>query len=367
MTVEDAVEQLRQIAEAMGAASLVERKNGVLHMLFTCTGQPPALIRIFETKKDGLTVDGSMGKNKALSDRIISEFTVLVGDNKVKPAVCVYKTNSEADRRSIYNDVKALPNVTVSAESFQDYNDYTMELLYDERGESVRITQYNTGRLVVQGKTWELWDVICSAIETIMDVPVTDVLIRFVADHSNKVTVEHVITSDVKSNAEATLRARAREVFEFLWPHDRKCLLSAQYLIASALELPEYTAYVAPAAKALEGFLKKCALELGVSEVDVSSNDFFKETFYQSGRLGYRIQGTCPVRSALKKITDEERKARIEKGLIELYEVVVKYRHSNMHSKPPVAVVHIGNYESAVSIVDNIISLMIKCHKLVNG
>lgn len=274
MNTEDAVKLLTQIASSLGASPLSsENKGGNTHLRFGRDGEEPALLIIIGTEKKGLTVSASMGRNKKLGSDIISELSNQVESQKVSTGVAVYTVDDEAQRRSIYDDIKAIDGVSVSDVSFESHSNYVLDVCHLDRMERVRMTQHSTGKLVLQGKTWEVWDAVCTCVEISLGATATDVLCRFVANQ-DKVLVENIITHDVRTGAEAALRSRASDVYDYLWDHDQKCLLSAQYLVQSRLELPEYTAYVAPAGKALEGFLKKCAIGIGVPAQEVASRDF---------------------------------------------------------------------------------------------
>ena len=129
---------------------------------------------------------------------------------------------------------------------------------------SLSITQYKNGTLLLQGKDDLLFHDSCDIIEKIATPNNQEVITRFIA-FDEKVLEDYVknFTPELTTKAEKECRLKVNDVFEYLEPHDKKWLVASESLRIVNVPLPEYSPIVMPAAKSFEGFNKKLLTNIG--------------------------------------------------------------------------------------------------------
>jgi hypothetical protein len=175
-------------------------------------------------------------------------------------------------------------NVNQGKQELEDYN-----LVVEKNGNTVRVRQFSTGALLIQGLGTKLFDEVCSTVEKQCLPPVLELATRFVSESEEQ--IEHVarlLSPALMDYAEVEAKKLLGLAYDFLNEWDQKYVVSSLCLLHSKIAVPEYSCMVMPASKAYEGYLKKLFLELGlVTQTQLCSPNF---TFGEIWRKGYYKQ-----------------------------------------------------------------------------
>lgn len=239
-----------------------------------------AVIQIYNTGK--VVIQGKASSLKDELEKFKAEFEqnpVSFTDKVIteKPIVSRYSIVNEELQDRIKEEIKSLDEITIE-EKIPDRNKHYVFSI--KRGTSTTtVTQFKNGTLLIQGKTNELFDKICSLIEELASPSLNEVVLRFISENEEKLlNISSLLTPELLSGAKKTLKSKLGEdLYEFLNEHDKKYALSTFCLesLSSKLrvELPEYTCIVMPFSKAFEGYLKKILVYIGI----VKEEDFKKK------------------------------------------------------------------------------------------
>lgn len=152
------------------------------------------------------------------------------------------------------------------------------------------MTQYSNGTLLLQGKTDKLFNDCCDNIEKIANPVEHEVIARFISNDEKGLEIfTSKYTPQLIEVAEANVKDKVGEAYDFLEPYDKKWFVASECLCLTKIPLPEYSPLVMPASKAFEGFAKKLLVKIGLFQ----PNYFSKATTF----------------SALNDKTDPARKA----------------------------------------------------------
>lgn len=149
-------------------------------------------------------------------------------------------------------------------ESIPNYVDYVLNII--RGGASLKITQYRSLKLLIQGKFSGLYHEVVSIADQHCNPPVED-LINGATSEESQDLVKKGITADLKTKAQVKVQELiGGKAFDFLWELDQKYLCSSLCLIkiTEQHDVPEYSGVVTQASKAFEGFLKKLLLDKGI-------------------------------------------------------------------------------------------------------
>jgi ribonuclease HIII len=149
-------------------------------------------------------------------------------------------------------------------EDIPDHVDYVLNIV--RGGTSLKITQYKSLKLLIQGRFSGLRNEVVSIADQYCNPPVED-LINGATSEDTQSLVKKGITADLKTKAQFKVQELIGEkVFDFLRELDQKYLCSSLCLIkiTEQHDIPEYSGVVTQASKAFEGFLKKLLLDKGI-------------------------------------------------------------------------------------------------------
>lgn len=141
--------------------------------------------------------------------------------------------------------------------------DYRAKITTD--GNSLTVTQFSTGTLLLQGKTDTLFNDTCDFIEKIGNPAEKDVIARFIS--SDDKILEYFVsryTPKLLELAEKNVKGKMGDVYEYVATHDQKWFVASECLCLSKIPLPEFSPLVMPASKAFEGFAKKLLVDIGL-------------------------------------------------------------------------------------------------------
>lgn len=142
---------------------------------------------------------------------------------------------------------------------------YTIKLI---RGSSsVTIRQFKNGTLTLQGKENFLYENVRDKIIQVSNPTEKEVMTSFISDNEEKINeIAERYSPELGEKAKNTLISKVDKVYNFLEEYDKKYAICSECFLISRIELPEYSAYVMPAAKCFEGFCKKILVAVGFFE-----------------------------------------------------------------------------------------------------
>lgn len=189
-----------------------------------------------------------------------------------------------------------------------------------KNGSSLTITQYNSGKLSIQGKSDFLFHELCDQIETIINSPQKEVTTRFfkgIDEHKEIIDIQKSL--DYINKAENDIGEKLEGAFDFLDMHDRKLIVASRCLCLSGIILPEYTPLVMPASKAFEGYTKRIIIKLGL----ISEDDLKR-------KKGINFKVLVDNSEERTKICEKHKE--VNETLRRLSECITVNRHYMMHS-----------------------------------
>jgi hypothetical protein len=200
-----------------------------------------------------------------LKQNISDSPEILEGMAVIKAKSCATRYNilTQEIRDNIKNE---LNNIEGSREFYTGptpSEDYRLKITVSDQ--SISITQYKNGTLLLQGKEGSLFTQACDIIETIGRPSEQEVILRFFAFDElilEKFTLKY--TPQLIEESEKQIKTNlGEEIFNFLESHDKKWFIASECLRIVNVPLPEYSPIVMPASKAFEGFLKKLLIKVG--------------------------------------------------------------------------------------------------------
>lgn len=172
-----------------------------------------------------------------------------------------YTLGENKDILNMRNAFEGVEGKKEFEEDIPDHVDYVLNIV--RGGTSLKITQYKSLKLLLQGRFSGLYHEVVSIADQYCNPPVED-LINSATSEDSQSLVKKGITVDLKTKAQVKVQELLGEkAFDFLWVLDQKYLCSSLCLIkiTEQHDIPEYSGVVTQASKAFEGFLKKLLLD----------------------------------------------------------------------------------------------------------
>lgn len=208
---------------------------------------------------------------------------------------------------------------------------------------SVTLTQYNNGTLFLQGKTDQIFDEICDCVEKIANPTEKSVIARFISSDEKCLQIfADRYSPQLIDSAEASVKKKIGDVFEYLEVYDQKWLVASECLCLTKIPLPEFSPLVMPASKAFEGFAKKLLVDIGL----------FEKNHFTTKKASFSNLND-PNDPKRKDICDKEKYAETMLKKISL--CLDMNRNFMMHSDSS-QITKIDNYEGAEKKVNDIFS-----------
>jgi hypothetical protein len=282
--------------------------------------------------------------------------------NELKKEITLYKDEVLSPKVENENDTQSnsksrIMTYHIILPKLQDLVQYSIEEIYDnitfieqtddkikyrmkvaQNHNTVMITQYNNGTLLVQGRECLLFNDCCDIIEKTANPDKKEIISRFVPDTFFIVPLEQ---SSIEE-AEDRIKTKIGNVYNYLERHDKNWFISSEFLCSLNLPLPEYSPLVMPASKAFEGFCKKVVVDLGLYE-----SDHFKKKGASFSRLKDTTNGNRKIICGGYKYGDTMLKI-LDVGLDE-------YRNFMMHSDDE-EITKVNTKDDAVELVNSIIA-----------
>lgn len=364
-TKSECISKIKEIAKELSIKTVVENKKDHTIIKLINKEQPQeGMIRVYDSKKRARTLDGSQ-KNKILNSKVLEVFKERYCNNEESTVIskqAIYDVSSynfDDIRKVIEDEAKVNDYIIEDKDSHLDSIYYMISIRDKKYYDKVTITQYeNTGKLLLQGKTWNVWDNLCNAIEKKLNTPVTEIILRYMGkSDENEEKITDIVTDSLTIKATQKIHARMGNSFDFLYEHDKKLLISSQAMLDAGIDYGDYYCYVAPALRVIEGYLKKVLIDLGIcTETEIIE---LKTNGKPKFRFNTVFDGTKQLHKKHKdklnnyNSTVEEK----EKALLLIYDKFSWLRSPYKHDSPP-PIYSVDSYDDAEAIFDEIIGMI---------
>ena len=330
MTIDECIQCLEDICKQHNWGYEVQMKQRNIQFV-AIRNDERALLRLYDTNTNGRSVDPSAGSNGSFNEDLCDLFLQASVLRLLQSAWASYRVSSDEKQKFIQdlNEFAASTGCTINQIAGAGYIEYRGKYYSNDRpGEAITITLHTTGTFQIQGKSYIVWDQLCEWVEKRLNASESDMIIRFCGKESQAANIRGVITTNTKDDAETVAREALGLAFDFLHEMDQKYAISTYCQVISGIEYPdnEYSTYVMPICKTLEGYIKDVLVKLGVCrerEFDVNwtfGSVFAGNNFDQ--KVKPHLNGT-PQEVSMK-----------ETALKELYDLIPDRRHVIMHSSP---------------------------------
>ncbi len=227
-------------------------------------------------------------------------------------------------------------------------NTYYRYSITDNANNKITITQYKTNKMLVQGLRTELWDQFTEFIGTELGLLIKTYVAQVLVEHNREIEVVDVLTDDQQEQARERIAQRLGECYDFLYDQDKCLIESSECILGINIKLNDYFAFISGTIKAMEGFIKKIVIQLGVfteEEVRDHRRDFF----------GCLIDQDSKELNSKFDLCLSPEKQKVLRDFID--KVIRRIRHPYFHDGPP-PVRQLRNLEDARSLHDELIGIM---------
>lgn len=174
----------------------------------------------------------------------------------------VEPANIQAIRAKIMKRFSAIITLRLPA---QEAEVYRIEL--QQNADRVTIVQFQTGTLRVQGRSSQLFDELCDALDPLIEQSFADRAARFLPEAVVQTARPFLEAAATQDDAGRWTRTQlGQSLFNFLWSHDQQTIVSGAGILCMLREanraLEEYSPVVMPFGKTFEGFVTKLAIQL---------------------------------------------------------------------------------------------------------
>lgn len=204
--------------------------------------------------------------------RNISDFLKKCGGLLIDGSKSEHKKVESENRWAIYKfEDEFFDEVAVSIRSISEpIERETSALEYyhwklDKNENSVVVKQYYTGNLVIQGRSSDLFDELCTLIERNFSPNLNEIASRFISQSAEETEKIKEDVSKSSYDGGEKIKRLLKNSYDFLGEIDQKYLISSQCLLdlikETGKELPECSCTVMSAGKGFEGFSIKLFID----------------------------------------------------------------------------------------------------------
>lgn len=309
--------ELKQLGNLYRCDIIADGKSAMLNFFF---------------KTDGTTTIQVCGSNIEISTIIktkLEEQAQYVGN--VENKTCSLKKLPLDWSEKLIKYLSELENVTVYSNIIETHPKHTEYIFISTIGDRLVINKYDNGTIVLQGKPAYIFSEAISFISYCNEITLDDIVSSVNIVHNIDIKV-----SDVHNELEILLK----NAYSNIDPVIIKILSPSLSLKKIAMEMEDYSCFVFPALRALEGYIK---FLLGLKSIPVGHT--FANIF-----SGYSL-----TVDAIKKVSD----ATYQNELERLYKYFRDNRHVHFHTEQVlVGTTLIENRIEADSIVNDVIELI---------
>jgi len=374
MSEEVCITELDSICNELDIKMVKNENKGINFDLFKNGFTKCGMIRIFNNSKEqSRTIDGS-GKNKELNQQVIDLFISKHKEDIVLPikgpGKCARYDIKSDDFDIIRNNIEMVASkngYTVEIKNCLSHMYYMLSVTDEHSGDKAVITQFNSGVLIIQGKSWNVWDELCNAIDEILNSSVFELIVRFTSDSDSigssvgtecdEPQITNIITSDLQSKGKEKIISRLSNVYPFLYAHDKILIEATQCMLISKVNYGDYYCYIASALRVIDGYFKKVIIDLGLkTEAEINAVNPNGTPTFNYGNIFNGLNNIIP---AIKARLVDGRTSRDDKerALLDIYKLYRNTRSPFQHDGPPV-VRMVPTYEDAESEIDEILRIL---------
>lgn len=346
------IEKLNKACANQGIAIHdIEKKSEILyHYKFGNGG----IIEIFNTK-NGYNLHYKHGKmqdqGKLILDEAFSnqsgEIEQILGTYAKYQGILDKYDTIEQFRDELIAFTKEIGAI-VNNKELNPYAIFSADISRNHEKITVHIYKKN---VLLQGKNYFLWDEICTWIERELEAPVNEILVRVTGDKNIFGKITDSKGKGVIEEAEAQLKSRIKDAYDFLFEHDKKFLNSAICLILYDNELPEYSCIAISAFKGLEGYFRKVVAEfIGKRDPDAMAKVYNPQDSF-GWLFNLNMTGTY---SLVTKYVDSSN-LDVSRAFERLYLIYKDERNPYCHSTG-IATRTCDTMEEAKNLVDSVLS-----------
>lgn len=374
-TTDECVNNINKICSKSNIAISREDKSDHIILNLSELDGREGMIRIYDSKK-GRTLDGSQ-KNVLFNEEILIEFNTLYcgnNDANIRDKSSVYKIKD-----SKLEEIKMIIKETASKNNYSinEDNDVVQSIYYrvrvkgKEEKDAITVTQFNSGKLLIQGTGWQTWDDICESIEKELKFSVKEILVRYMGTDKDESiesieSIDNIITNTLLEKAEEEVKSRLGEAYNYLYEHDRKLIVSSQAQLIAEVDYGDYYCYVAPVLKVIEGYLIKIIVDLNIkTETEIQE---IKPSGKPKFNFGCVFNGNSSMNTTSKQVlvitssTVDDK----EKALLDIYEKYSWRRSPYQHNGVP-PIEEVASYEDAEVIFNEIVVMIKETYKVLFG
>lgn len=359
-TTEECINNIKTICSKSSISVTQDNKNDHIILNLNDSDGREGMIRIYDSKK-GRTLDGSQ-KDNNFNEEILTEFeTLYCGNNNANiiDKWSVYKIEGSKLGR-IRQVVEETANKNgYSIENDNKINDtiyYRVRINGKEFKDKITVTQYNSGKLVIQGTGWQTWDDICESIERELNASVKEILVRYIPTREDE-KIENIITNTLLESAEKDVKSILEAAYDYLYDHDKTLIVSSKAQLLANVNYGDYYCYVAPALKVIEGYLIKAIVDLNIkTETQILET---KPSGKPKFNFSCVFEGNASMKSDLKNLLKNTSSTvdQKERALLDIYDKYSWCRSPYQHDGvPPIS--EVNTYEEAESIFVEIIGMI---------
>jgi len=227
-------------------------------------GQLPALLNVYHTNDGRVTLFPSVGKNQALSDKlakfIVENCTIEKNFNDRPLRVNI----SEADLGTVVDFL--IEGGAILAEKRDIANGKQIKVK-GKYGDSLAIMRYNTGTTVISGRAFQLKIEVVEILTKVLSLE--DVVQTQLTSMDSQMKTQEVFD---------TLKSRLSNSYDYLGDTVIAILSPCVALDKVEIEVQDYTFFVFPALRGLEGYIKRIFAQHGVVADANSFGTYFEKT-----------------------------------------------------------------------------------------
>lgn len=359
-TTEECINNIKTICSKSSISVTQDDKNDHIILNLNDSDGREGMIRIYDSKK-GRTLDGSQ-KDDNFNEEILTEFeTLYCGNNNANiiDKWSVYKIEgSKLGRiRQVIEETANKNGYSIEKDNkTTDTIYYRVRINGKEFKDKITVTQYNSGKLVIQGTGWQTWDDICESIERELNASVKEILVRYIPTREDE-KIDNIITNTLLESAEKEVKSILEAAYEYLYDHDKTLIVSSKAQLLANVNYGDYYCYVAPALKVIEGYLIKAIVDLNIKTetqiLEIKPNGKPKFNF------SCVFEGNASMKPDLKNLLKNTSSTvdQKERALLDIYDKYSWCRSPYQHDGvPPIS--EVNTYEEAESIFVEIIGMI---------
>lgn len=293
-----------------------DMKAQTLNYIVRCDDRD-AILAVYPSKGGVYTISPNFGKEKEISkmiaDYISDNCGVLANSNPYRNGFSIDVSKEDFD--VFYALLREYDDISVESERRDAYK-FFVKIRSTEYRDSIAISYYNSGKLVIQGKTLELF---YRAIEIITQGKEIDRVVNAATKSANITVNSEEILTDMKNSL--------GEVYDFL-PDAHKAIMTMAYMfyrtnitiVGRELRV-DYSELFHPASRVMEGFILKLLSDNKVILKDETTVGFYFHNEEAREPLSLKEE-------YVSKIDNDDISREINKA----YKVYHRIRHPYSHS-----------------------------------